>query len=300
MVRGTHAIEALLVRGLAAGLGALPRRSALGVGGRLGDLARGIGLRRRVALNNLRIAFPERTHSERAALLAAHYRELGRVVAEYPRLPALVRAGGDEVVARVGGLEHLEAAHALGRGVILLTGHFGNFELLGAWLGRLNPVDFVVKPLSNPAVESQLAAWRAAAGVGAIPVGTAMRGAFRALRAKRWIAMLADQDARRGGTFVPFFGRPTSTPAGPAELSIRTGAPIVMGFVTRRGDGRLELDVEPPLCATGAEPAARELTARHTARLEAWVRKHPAQWFWLHRRWKTPPPALPAEAGGGT
>jgi Kdo2-lipid IVA lauroyltransferase/acyltransferase len=298
-VSRAHALEAWLVRGLAAGLRALPRNGALGAGVSLGEVARWLGLRREVAEANLTIAFPEKPAAERAAILTAHYRELGRVVAEYPRLPELVQSGGDQVVARVGGLEHLEAAHARGHGVILLTGHYGNFELLGAWLGRMNPVDFVVKPLSNPAVEAQLAAWRTAAGVGAIPIGAAMRGAFRALRARRWIAMLADQDARRAGTFVPFFGRPTSTAAGPAELSLRTGAPIVMGFVTRRLDGRLELDVEAPLEGAGATPeAARDLTARHTARLEAWVRRQPAQWFWLHRRWKTPPPAAAEDSRG--
>jgi KDO2-lipid IV(A) lauroyltransferase len=300
LVKGAHRLESWLVGGLAAGLGALSWRRALAAGAALGEAAGRFGLRRRVAEANLAIAFPDRPVSERAAILAEHYRELGRVAAEYPRLGALVHAADGEVVAEARGLEHLEEAAALGRGVILLTGHYGNFEMLGAWLGKLNPVDFVVKGLSNPDVERQVGAWRAAAGVGSIGIGSGVRRVFAALKGKRWVAMLADQDARRAGLFVPFFGRPTSTPAGPAAIALRSGAPIVMGFPRRLPDGRHVLDVMAPL--TGAnldgEAAVRELTARHTACLEAWVRKQPAQWFWLHRRWKTPPPTEAAEAIG--
>jgi len=115
---------------------------------------------------------------------------------------------------------------------------------------------------------------------------------FRALRENRWVAVVADQDARRNGVFVPFFGRGCSTPTGPAELALRTGAPIIMGFETRRPDGRHELDLLPPLAMPeGRDGAAvTALTAAHTAVLEAWVRRRPSSWFWLHRRWKTRPP----------
>lgn len=286
-----HALEALLVRGLAGSASAVP--GAFARGAALGDLARGIGLRREVAESNLARAFPERPEEERRAILAEHYREVGRVAWEYPRLPGLVGAADGEVVAEVRGLEHLESAAARGRGAILLTGHYGNFELLGAWLGKRHPTDFVVKPLSNPKVEAMLADWRRGAGVGSIPIGAGARRVFEALRENRWIAMLADQDARRHGVFVPFFGTLASTPAGPAEFALRTGAPIVMGFGHRRPDGRHELDVQPalPMPAGTGDDAVRALTAAHTALLEEWVCRHPAMWFWLHRRWKTPPPA---------
>ena len=288
----THLAEALLVRGLAAGLGALDWRAAHRVGERLGDLARALGLRRRVAEDNLARAFPERDAAARAAILAEHYRELGRTVTEYPRHPELVAADGAPIVREIRGREHLEAARARGRGVILLTGHYGNFELLGAVLGRTHPVDFIVKPLSNPAIEAWVAELRRRAGVGTIALGSGVRGAFAALRANRWVAMVADQDARRHGVFVPFLGRPASTPTGPAELSLRTGAPIVMGFASRLPDGRIDLDIQPPLLGEGdGREAVRDLTALHTAALEAWVRKHPEMWFWLHRRWKTAPAA---------
>ena len=179
-----------------------------------------------------------------------------------------------------------------GRGAIFMSGHFGNFEFGAAWLARRMPVDLVVRPLSNPRVDAWLTARRRAAGFGLIRADAGVRAVFSALRDGHAVAMLADQDARRHGVFVPFLGRPASTPVGPARVSLRTGAPIVMGFVTRRADGRHELSIEPPIVEGGEDDAAAlRLTARHTAILEAWVRKRPEAWFWLHRRWKTAPPA---------
>ena len=291
-MKSRHALESGLAQLLAAGVRSLPRRASLAAGRLLGDLAGALGLRRRVAEENLARAFPEKSAAEREGILRAHYRELGLVCVEYCRMPELVRAPDGRVVAEARGMEHLERAQREGRGAILLTGHFGNFELLGAWLGRRHPVDFVVQPLSNPGVERMLAGWRTGAGVGQIPRGSALRRVFESLRANRWVAMVADQDARERGVFVPFFGVPASTPVGPAEIALRAGAPIVMGFDVRRPDGRHELEVDAPLPqpAESDPDAALRLTAAHTARLEARVRERPEAWFWLHRRWKTRPP----------
>ena len=290
-MRPDHAAQTLLVRALFAAVRSQPWPRSLAAGERLGDLVHRLGIRRRVAEANLALAFPEAAPQRRAAILARHYRELGRVAVEYARLPELARAAEGEVVTEVRGREHLLALR--GRGVILLSGHYGNFELVGSHLARMNPVDFVVKPQSNRGVDALIGRLRAAAGVGSIPLGAGLRRAFEALRAGHWLAMVADQDARAAGVFVPFMGRPASTPTGPAELSLRSGAPIVMGFVTRLDDGRVRLDVDAPLVPAEARTPAtvRELTARHTARLEASVRRCPEMWFWLHRRWKTSPPA---------
>jgi len=288
-VSAAHALEALLVRALSGGARALPWRASLGFGAALGGLAHGLGVRRRVAEENLALAFPERSAEERAAILRAHYRELGRVVVEYPRLAELAQAPAGRVFAEVRGWEHFEPLR--GRGAIMLTGHFGNFELGGAMLGQKHAVDVVVRPLSNPRVEAILARERERAGVGVISADRGIRRVYEALRAGRWIAMLADQDARRQGVFVPFLGRPASTALGPARISLATGAPIVMGFVARGADGRMTLDIEPPLAVEdpAAPDAALRLTALHSARLEARVRARPEMWFWLHRRWKTRP-----------
>jgi Kdo2-lipid IVA lauroyltransferase/acyltransferase len=296
-----------LAGGLLTGLGALPWAGARAVGERLGDAVRGLGLRRRVARENLAAAFPEWSEAERERVLREHYRELGRVAAEYGLLGRLTRAPQGEVIVASRGMETLEALR--GRGALLLSGHFSNFELMGAMLGRLNPVDFLVKPLSNAGVERRIARLREAAGVGCIRTSDGTRAVLRALAAGRWVAILADQDAGRHGIFVPFFGRPASTPAGPARLSLHARAPVVMGFAVRRADGRFDLEVERPLEAPDpdAPDAVERLTARHVALLEARIRTRPEMWFWLHRRWKTRPPAEAATgaaardagAGGG-
>lgn len=288
--RPRHVLEAALVRASMRWARSRPWPECHSIGTALGDLVRSLGIRRRVAEAQVAMALPELDAPARARVIAAHYRELGRVWTEYAWMPELVRMPDDVTFGTVRGVEHLERLR--GQGVILLTGHFGPFEVLGARLCRLNPVDFVVKPLSNPLVEDMLNRTRAAAEVGVIPLGASLRGAMRALRAGHWVAMLADQDARRHGVFVPFMGRPASTPVGPARLSIATGAPIVMGFVERRHDGRLDLEVLPPMYARDPRDpgAVAELTARHTACLEMRVRRRPELWFWLHRRWKTAPP----------
>jgi KDO2-lipid IV(A) lauroyltransferase len=292
-VIATRALETVLVRALGAGARALPWRASLAAGAALGDLARRIGIRRRVAETNLEHAFPDRGTAQRATILRAHYRELGRIAVEYARFAELARAPLGQVVGEIRGLEHLERAKAAGRGAILLSGHFGNVELLGAALGQVHPVDLVVRPLSNPGVEAWIAAERTRAGVGLISADTGTRAAYRALRGNRWIAMLADQDARRHGVFVPFLGRPASTALGPARIALATGAPIIMGFCWRGADGRHTLEVDPPLDpGDPRDPrAAERLTALHVARLEQRVRERPECWFWLHRRWKTAPPA---------
>ncbi len=292
-MKGTRGAETVLARGMFAAARALPWRASLGVGTQLGDLVHGLGLRRRVASDNLALAFPEWSAAERARVLRAHYRELGRVALEYARLGELVHAEPGRVIASFEGREHLERLIRGGRGAILVSGHFGNFELMGAALGRIHPTDFVVRPLANPGVETLIARQRTAAGIGEIPSDASLRRIYERLRANRWVGMLADQDARRAGVFVPFLGRPASTAIGPARISLATGAPIVTGFGWREADGRHRLVIDAPLEieAPDAPDAALRLTLAHVRRLEQRIREHPDQWFWLHRRWKTTPPA---------
>jgi KDO2-lipid IV(A) lauroyltransferase len=293
-----HRLEALLVRGLVAIVRALPSRAALALGARLGDLARVLGIRREVARANLALAFPDRPAADREQILYAHYRDLGMMLCEAARGGASVYAPEGEVVAAVRGLEHLEAARRSGRGAIVLTGHYGDYGLIAGRLGRLNPMVIFAQGLSNPSVDALMDRTCAEGGVQMLTGRSGLRRMILGLENNGWALMLADQDAGRDGVFVPFMGRPSSTSAFPVELSLRTGAPILMAFITRRADGRNEIDVLPPLTLEPTAPdAVRALTALHVAELERWVRRHPHMWFWLHRRWKTPPPAVGQQGG---
>ena len=293
---GKDAVEAAFAHAVIAGARACGWRRSLALGASIGSALRALGVRRAVAERNLALAFPERGAEERAAILRGHYRELGRVAVEYARLGDLAQAAPGEVVAEVRGREVLETVRARGRGAILLSAHYGNFELLGAALGRDHPVDFVVRALRNPVLDAWLARERTRAGVGLIPANAGVRRVYEALRAGRWVAVLGDQDARRNGVFVPFFGRPASTPTGPARLALATGAPIVMGRCVRLADGRHVVELEPALEPEDprAPDAVERLTARFTAVIEGWIRREPEPWFWLHRRWKSSPPAASA------
>jgi KDO2-lipid IV(A) lauroyltransferase len=299
-VNPRHALEAAGLQAFTSLARVQPWRASLRTGEWLGRLTHALGVRRRVAEDNLARAFPDRDAAWRAGVLREHYRELGRTTMEYARLPELADAPPGEVIAEVRGLEHLREAHARGAGCVVVTAHFGNFELAGAWIGRQVPLDFVYKPLRNPVTEAWIIRQRAQVGVGLISVRGGMRGILASLRAGRVVALLADQDAKRKGVFVPFLGRLASTYSGPATLALRAGVPLLFAVSDRGPDGRHTITFEPPLRIEepAAPDAVERLTALHASRLEWWIHQRPAMWFWLHRRWKTRPPGeAPAEGG---
>jgi KDO2-lipid IV(A) lauroyltransferase len=284
-----HGVEAGLAEMAFGALAPLPWPAALGAGAMLGATVGRLGVRRKVARENLALAFPARSEAERDAILERHYVELGRIAAEYGRLPQLAHTPEGEVIATAEGFDPLRAL--IGRGAFVVSGHLGNFELGAAWLAHLNPVDFLVKPLSNPAVDARIERLRRDAGVGVVSTHGGVKAIFRALKAGHWIAIAGDQDAGRHGVFVPFFGRLASTAQGAARLALQTGTPLFVSTISRRPDGRHRLVCDAPRIPAGEtdEASITELTAWHTAILEDRIREAPEQYFWLHRRWKTRP-----------
>jgi KDO2-lipid IV(A) lauroyltransferase len=293
-------LRQLVEAGALAALGALVMpltyRRALAVGRAVGRSAWACGLRRGVVEGNLRLAFPEWEARQVETTGRRCYEIWGQALVDYLRIPKLRDpAAWAEVMGPVRGIEYLEEVLRGGRGAILLSGHFGVFEFIGAATAAAgHRVDFVVQPQSNAWVDHWLTERRQSLGVGVIRRGSELREVLRRLRGNACVAMAADQDARGLGVFVEFLGRPSSTPTGPAVLSLRTGAPIVMGFAVRGADGRHRFTAVPALefAPSGdfdADVAA--LTQLHTSVLEQWVRRHPEHWYWLHRRWKTEPPA---------
>lgn len=275
----------------------LPRAFALAVGAGVGSLFYIADLAdRRVALGNLRRAFPEKTERERRAILRRSCRNLGRLMAEFCHLADLTPESVHRYVT-VADTDawQLALAAARERGAVILTGHFGSWELLAyaqSLLGR--PITLVHRPMRNRLVDAAIDRMRTRAGTRAIAKKAAAREALRALRRREMVVIPADQNQTRSyGVFVDFFGVPACTTPGPARLAMLTGAPVYPVFLVREGETarhRIVLLPEVEMVRTGDREAdILANTQRCTAVIEQMLRQHPDHWIWFHKRWKTRP-----------
>jgi KDO2-lipid IV(A) lauroyltransferase len=245
----------------------------------------------------MREAFPDRSQDWIRDTTRACYRHFGREIAAIARVG---RTGGGPFLARVKSGAETVAWHkevTQGRGSIIVTGHVGNWEVAGALLAAAGlSMAAVVKRQRNPAFDARLRETRRRAGIEPIYMQDANTRIPQALREGKTVALVADQDAGRRGVFVPFLGRPASTFRGPARLALSQNVPLFFGAAVRMDAGYgsvLELVDVPPL-GDGQEV---ELTRRWVAHLEALIRRHPEQYFWFHRRWKTRPAGTTGSAG---
>ena len=294
-----HTAEFLALRGTVAALNALPWLRAGQLGAAIGTLGyRPLGIRRSVVESQLRASFPELPHDEILRISKASYAHLGRTAIETALLPSLTSAQIIDLVPHVTGWEVIEERVRLGRGIILVTGHLGNWELGGAYLAaRGIPVDAIVRHMANPRFDRYLNVTRARLGIRVVYDDQAVRQTPRALRDGRLVAFLADQGVLGlASTFVPFFGRLAKTPRGPAVFALRLDAPVVFGASIRKPDGRYHLAFEPvEVTRTGdRERDIDAIVTRYTAVLERWVRVAPEQYLWQHRRWRRQPTSAAA------
>ena len=304
-----HSAQYLALRATVAALTAIPWRRAGDLGARIGRLGHSpLGIRRDVVESQVAMAFPELAAAEVVRIAKAAYDHLGRTAIETAVLPSLSKSEVLGLVEEMTGWDVMEAALGPGRGVILVTGHFGNWELAGAYLAaRGVRVAAVVRHMANPRFDRYLNTTRASHGIRLMYDDEAVRGTPRTLRDGYLVAFLADQGVRGlASTFVPFFGRPAKTPRGPAVLALRLGVPLVFGASIRQPSGRYRLAFERvEVVDTGdRERDVDTIVASYTSALERWIRVAPEQYFWHHRRWKRQPPggasgvpAVPAAPG---
>lgn len=297
-------IEYALTRSLEAGVSRLPDRAAVRLGEAIGTMVRfPLGIRRGVVDANLRRAFPDADEAWLERVRRETYRHLGREAVEMIRMSRL----GRERILRmteVPSWDDFESARAEGKGILLVTGHYGNWEIAAAAVAaRGVPIEAVVKRQRNRLVDGRVEAARRRLGIGTIDMRSASRRIPRALSEGHAVGIVADQDAREAGVWVPFFGAPASTYRGPAVFALKLGVPVFASVARRLPDGRYRVEgVRIPVRPTGdLERDARRLTATLAEHLEAEIRKAPEQYFWFHKRWKTAPPAeLRADAPGTT
>lgn len=290
-----HIAEYGLARTLEKTVSAMPERAADAFGRNAGRAVHKMGIRRDVVEENLRFAFPEKTATWIDGVARAAYEHLGREATAMMRLSKLDRNGVIErTIPR--GWDELQGALDEGRGLLLVTGHYGNWEIAAAAVAaRGVPIAAIVRRQGNRLVDERLDELRRKLGVETIYQSQAPSRVPRVLRANGVVGIVGDQDARRSGIFVPFFGRLASTHRGPALFALRLNAPV-FSCIARRLPGkevRYEVAGERVNVArTGdLEADVTALTAELAARLERQVRHAPEQYFWFHKRWKTRPPA---------
>jgi KDO2-lipid IV(A) lauroyltransferase len=280
---------------LARTAGLLPLSALEVIGARLGDLVYHISPRHRgIVMANLKQALGnEKSPEELRAIARTFYRNLGRNLLEFLHLPQM----SDEEIERrvtIQGREHIQRGIEAGKGVIMLTAHYGNWELAGAKMVLAGyPLNVIAREQADPMVTHLMMSLRRGQGMKVIPRDHGLRQGIRQLRKNEIVVFLLDQNAGYNGVFVDFFGRLASTHGGAAALAMITGAAVVPSFAIRNPDGT-HTGIHYPameIVSTGDRDADIVAnTAAMTKIIEREIRKHPEQWFWLHRRWKHRPP----------
>jgi KDO2-lipid IV(A) lauroyltransferase len=270
---------------------ALPLRPAQNLGAAFGTLSfRLMGKRRAITMENLSNAFPEKSAEERAAIALGAFQNYGISLIELLWFPNMT----DEILRKlihVRNIDLIRERHLLGKGIILLSGHFGNWELIAFGVAHLVnlPFSIIVQTQSNKYVDEAINNNRCLLGNKVIPMGMSVREIVTTLLRGGVVAIAPDQSGPMEGVFVDFFGRNVATHQGPAALALRAGAPMLMGFMVRQKDGTYEVTLEEVTTTdlSGfSDENMIELTRRHTAMLEGYIRRYPSLWLWMHRRWK--------------
>lgn len=312
--RASSALGARLLEAFLAALTGCANRVSidrvLAIGSSVGRLWVRLGLPRSARVRaQLARAFPEFSEQRLDRTSLGVFEHLGRSLAEL----IVLRSQHREVLlgrVEVEGLEHLTAAEAAseGKGVLVVSAHYGNWELAGVRVATLGiPLSAVFRGLAHPVLDAALLSIRRGAGFSPIDyqqirTGRAGIALVRALKAGRKVLVLLDQNAPRDeGVFVPFFGRPACVRTGPLQLAMRAGAPILVAFTHRNpiGGGHRVRMHAPIWVASDSETgpeALRSCVEKITALIESEIRKDPTQWIWTHGRWRT----QPDEAGNAT
>jgi KDO2-lipid IV(A) lauroyltransferase len=298
-----RSVRSALIRALIRVLAFVPLRPALAFATVVGRLGYALaGTTRGQMLRHLAIAFPEKTPAEREAVARASFLHLAWLAAEVATLRTYRSRLRAYVTYAPGAEERLREVMARGKGLVCVAGHVGNWELMAQRVAGDVPSATIARTGNDPKLTALVGRMRAEGKVETLwreDPATA-RAMIRCFKQGKLLGILIDQDTSVQSVFVPFFGRLASTPRGAADLALRFRAPVFAGWCRRRGprpgDGHAVDFVELPFDADAPDREAEvvRLTAACTAVLEAAIRATPAEWVWMHERWRTRPPA-PAE-----
>jgi len=292
-------IEFWLIRTVAGALGLLPRGVARKMAALLVWMAFPLLSRlRRVGMRNLEMALPTLTIDERTLILKGVFRSLGRQLVEFCRMSRYSAENTKDWI-RTEGLENYLSAQAQGKGVLVLTGHMGAWELSSFYHSLMgHSMGLVIRRLDNRLLDDYVNSMRGMHGNWVLHKDDFGRGLLKAMRNGETVGILMDTNMTPPqGEFVDFFGTPACTATGLAHIARKTGAAVVPGFMLwEASEQRYVLHFGPPLDLPQTEdPSADILAATQicTHAIESWIRRYPDQWLWIHRRWKTRPAGEP-------
>lgn len=269
----------------------LSYRSVSALGRWSGSFAyRWLRIRRSLTLTNLRFAFPQKTEQDREKIAHGAYKNFGIAIMQ---LLWSRYASSDQLkqVVRIPDRTVLNQCLASGKGIVLLSAHFGCWEFIAQGL-RLqigHPINSIVQRQRNQYIDRIIDRTRRRHGNETISKGVQSRESLTVLRSGGILGLLGDQSGPKESIFIDFFGRPAATHRGPAAFSLKTGSPILFVVLVRQSDGTYDavMDrIEGNDLAEYSEESIAELTRRHVRVLEERIREHPDQWLWMHNRWK--------------
>ncbi len=252
------------------------------------------GKQRRIALKNLNLIYPQLSEIERKGMAKDVFDHFGKVAAEFLQLPKMLASDVERLVS-VEGEEHLRQALAMNKGVLLVTGHFGNWEFMAKWLAchhyRLN---VVTRDARDPVATKLMTEIREGIGAKVLYRGNSARAVLKCLRSNEIVALLPDQNA--ADLFTPFLGVNTGTIDGPAIIHLKTGSPLLFSWCVRQPDDSFKITFEAPEVVASSGDKSSDIEAVMTLinkRLSVQIQKNPTQWLWLHDRWKATPGTFP-------
>ncbi|RKX25251.1 MAG: hypothetical protein DRP45_06395 [Candidatus Zixiibacteriota bacterium] len=275
----------------------LSPRVADKLGATLGSIAHSVMSRRRhLAFDNLKAGMGNSlSDAEISKIVKRVFQNTGRSLIEIARFGKTDQEDLRELVEGAG-LDGLKEASEKGRGGIVATAHFGNWEMMGAWVGVNGyPIDLLVATQSNPKTDRMIRDLRRSMGSGAIDLSVSARRVFKSLQSNRFIGIACDQYAPARSVSVNFFGRPASAAKGPALFALRCGCPILPFLLRRVKYDRHVMIAGDPIYSPKSgdeEKDVQIMTERYMRFFEEQIRRYPDQWLWTHDRWKKPPQSV--------
>ncbi|MFC2094115.1 lysophospholipid acyltransferase family protein [Bacteroidota bacterium] len=249
-----------------------------------------IPIRKKTVLENLHNAFPDYNEKKINSIAFGSYKSFAIALTEILYIPAMSR---EDIKRQVdcSNLDLIRERYEENKGVILLTAHFGNWEFMATSIGaQLNiPLSSIIKSQRNPYVTKWMNNARTKWNNKIVPLGISIRQTYQTLKDKKIVGIVADQRGPEESIKINFFGSELSVHTGPAILSLKTGAPVLYGISVRQDDYSYKTvmtEISKENLPDSNEEKIKELSQRHMAYLEGYIRKYPEQWLWMHKRWK--------------